>query len=108
MDEKHSGLQVPTPLSVPEGDTTSSAVSLKEQEAGEPWSSNAEVVDEEGRPDSGNQTAAANFSTGEDTVAENGESMDYISGYKLVLLLISLTTFFFLLMLDMSIISTVS
>ncbi|KAI2641357.1 putative MFS multidrug transporter [Hypomontagnella submonticulosa] len=106
MDEKHSGLQVPTPLSVPEGDTTSSAVSLKEQEAGEPWSSNAEVVDEEGRPDSGNQTAAANFSTGEDTVAENGESMDYISGYKLVLLLISLTTFFFLLMLDMSIIST--
>ncbi|KAI0378162.1 putative MFS multidrug transporter [Hypomontagnella monticulosa] len=107
MDEKNTGLQIPTPLSVPEEDTTSSAVSLKEQEAGDQWNSNAKAVGEENSPNSGNQPTGANSSTtAEDAVAEDGESIDYITGYKLILLIISLTTFFFLLMLDMSIIST--
>ncbi|KAI5865360.1 putative MFS multidrug transporter [Durotheca rogersii] len=50
--------------------------------------------------------ASAGNKANEETPASEIESIEYVSGYKLVLLLISLSTFFFLVMLDMSIITT--
>ncbi|OTA67101.1 major facilitator superfamily transporter [Hypoxylon sp. EC38] len=104
--EKSAELQPPRPSSLSkfEGDTTSSAVSMQEKE-NESRSPNA--GDEGASPEPGNQPATSSSSaTGEVMTAEDGENLDYVTGYKLALLLFSVTTFFFLLMLDMSIIST--
>ncbi|KAI1215167.1 putative MFS multidrug transporter [Annulohypoxylon truncatum] len=86
-----------------DGDTTSSAVSMLEKETGDHWAPR----EGEGEPtqDAENQEPSASSST-EIIAAENVENTDYVTGYKLGLLLVSVTTFFFLLMLDMSIIST--
>ncbi|KAI2467936.1 putative MFS multidrug transporter [Annulohypoxylon bovei var. microspora] len=87
-----------------DGDTTSSAVSMQEKEVGGRWT--PREGDGESAPDAENQNETLAPSSKENVAAENVESGDYVTGYKLMLLLFSVTTFFFLLMLDMSIIST--
>ncbi|KAI1411837.1 putative MFS multidrug transporter [Hypoxylon sp. FL1857] len=106
--EKTAELQPPRPASLSkyEGDTTSSAVSMQEKEGNESRGPDA-GEGEEAAPETGNQPATSSSSTSEENmIAADGENLDYVTGYKLALLLFSVTTFFFLLMLDMSIIST--
>ncbi|KAI1138509.1 putative MFS multidrug transporter [Hypoxylon sp. FL0543] len=104
--EKSAELQPPRPASLSkyEGDTTSSAVSMLEKEGTESRSPNTR--DGDAAPEPENQPATSSSSTAGNMTAEDGENLDYVTGYKLILLLFSVTTFFFLLMLDMSIIST--
>lgn len=108
--EKAAEAQIPRlSASKPDGDTTSSAASMLEKETGGQWAPRREGdrEGEESTPDAENQGPSASSST-ENVEAGDVETGDYVTGYKLALLLFSVTTFFFLLMLDMSIISTVS
>ncbi|KAI1762733.1 putative MFS multidrug transporter [Hypoxylon sp. FL1150] len=96
--EKSAELEVPrSSLSKGEAETVSSAPTLRENEG-------------DMLPDAGEKTAPAggNQTTDSTTGPEEvgAENTDYVTGYKLILLLFSVTTFFCLLMLDMSIIST--
>ncbi|OTB18714.1 hypothetical protein K445DRAFT_8734 [Daldinia sp. EC12] len=94
-----------TPVPGEEGYVTSSSLSFQEREKGNAPGPNAAVL---ATPDAKNPDAAAttNSLTSDGALVEGAESKEYITGYKLALLLFSVTTFFFLLMLDMSIIST--
>ncbi|KAG4217441.1 hypothetical protein PC116_g34078 [Phytophthora cactorum] len=96
-----------TPVSGEEGYVTSSSLSFQEREKGNAPDPNAAVL---ATSDAKNPDAAAttNSLASDGALVEGVESKEYITGYKLALLLFSVTTFFFLLMLDMSIISTVS
>lgn len=95
--EKSAELEVPrSSLSKGEVEMGSSAPTLRENEG--------DNVGETIAPAGGNQTTDS--TTGPSEVG--AENTEYVTGYKLILLLFSVTTFFFLLMLDMSIISTVS
>ncbi|KAI1371346.1 putative MFS multidrug transporter [Hypoxylon crocopeplum] len=100
--EKGAELQVPRPPSSKhEGDTASSTTTLQGKE-GDGTSSVKAEDKEEAAPDVGSLPATTDSSV----VDEGEENPDYVTGYKLALLLFSVTTFFFLLMVDMSIIST--
>ncbi|XXH00029.1 hypothetical protein Hte_006370 [Hypoxylon texense] len=100
--EKSAELEVPRPSwSKGEGETVSSAATLRENEGGG-LTDTAPNTGETAAPDGGNQTAES--MTGK--LEEGAENPDYVTGYKLIVLLFSITMFFFLLMLDMSIIST--
>ncbi|KAI0896269.1 putative MFS multidrug transporter [Annulohypoxylon nitens] len=106
--EKSAEAQIPRlSASKPDGDTTSSAASMLEKETGGQWAPRREGdrEGEESTPDAEKQEPSASSST-ENVEAGDVETGDYVTGYKLALLLFSVTTFFFLLMLDMSIIST--
>ncbi|KAI6081858.1 putative MFS multidrug transporter [Hypoxylon rubiginosum] len=93
--EKSAELEVPrSSLSKGEVEMGSSAPTLRENEG--------DNVGETIAPAGGNQTTDS--TTGPSEVG--AENTEYVTGYKLILLLFSVTTFFFLLMLDMSIIST--
>lgn len=102
--EKTAELQIPRlSSSKREGDTTASSITLEEKEAADFTGTDrdqGEITSSEGNQTTTDPTA--------DTPAEEVENTDYITGFKLIVLLFSVTTFFFLLMLDMSIISTVS
>lgn len=80
-----------------EGDTESS-ITMQEKEKDD-------LADTELAPNARAQEANIDGLLVDNEAVENTE---YISGFKLALLLFSLVTFFFLLMLDSSIISTVS
>lgn len=90
-----------------EGYTTSSSLSFQEREKGNAPNADASVLAalDEKNPDAAVTTDSL---TSEHTLIDGAENEEYVTGYKLALLLFSVTTFFFLLMLDMSIISTVS
>ncbi|KAI1805109.1 putative MFS multidrug transporter [Daldinia bambusicola] len=89
------------PVSKEEGYTTSSSLTEK-SDAPDP---DAAVL---AAPDAKNPDVAETTDslTSGGTLADGVENKEYVTGYKLALLLFSVTTFFFLLMLDMSIIST--
>ncbi|KAI8961510.1 putative MFS multidrug transporter [Daldinia sp. FL1419] len=104
--EDNSSWQPPKAPDLGEGGyTTSSSLSFQEREKGNVSGTNAGVL---AAPDAQNPDAAitTNSLTSEGTLIDGAENNEFITGYKLVLLLFSVTTFFFLLMLDMSIIST--
>ncbi|KAI1643071.1 putative MFS multidrug transporter [Daldinia loculata] len=88
-----------------EGYTTSSSLSFQEREKGNAPNADASVLAalDEKNPDAAVTTDSL---TSEHTLIDGAENEEYVTGYKLALLLFSVTTFFFLLMLDMSIIST--
>ncbi|KAI0118955.1 putative MFS multidrug transporter [Daldinia grandis] len=85
--------------------TTSSSLSFQEREKSSAPNADTAVL---AAPDTKNPDAAVTTDslTSEHTLVDEAENKEYITGYKLALLLFSVTTFFFLLMLDMSIIST--
>ncbi|KAI0159928.1 putative MFS multidrug transporter [Hypoxylon sp. FL1284] len=99
--EKATELVVPrASLSKREGGPTPSATpTLRGNETDEPAEVSPKAWEAE---NAGNQM----MDSTPDEPKEGTENTEYVTGYKLVLLLCSLTTFFFLLMLDISIIST--
>ncbi|KAF3064532.1 putative HC-toxin efflux carrier TOXA [Daldinia childiae] len=88
-----------------EGYMTSSSLSFQEREKANAPNADTSVL---AAPDAKNPDAAITTDslTSEHTLMDGAENKEYVTGYKLALLLFSVTTFFFLLMLDMSIIST--
>ncbi|OTA98460.1 hypothetical protein M426DRAFT_325963 [Hypoxylon sp. CI-4A] len=98
--EKTAELQPPRlSASKNESTTTSSAVSIQDKEEGGGYYAPPPGTTD-ATPPSGDQTETSN------ALVEGQETGDYVTGYKLIVLLTSVVTFFFLLMLDMSIIST--
>ncbi|KAI1099118.1 putative MFS multidrug transporter [Jackrogersella minutella] len=103
--EKPAELQAPRPSSSNlESETTSPAVSMQEKKAVNLSISSEEDAD--AAPNAGNQAAIPTSSATEGIVPEDVENTDYVTGYRLALLLFSIATFFFLLMMDSSIITT--
>ncbi|KAI2602464.1 putative MFS multidrug transporter [Hypoxylon sp. NC1633] len=102
--QQSTDLKVPGPSSKHEGDTASSTMTLQEKEE-EPG-----MKTEEGPtavPDAERHVVTADPTLDSPaTVDEVAENTDYVSGFKLILLLFGIITFFFLVLLDLSIIST--